>query len=84
MVMGGNEEYIQEFQRRIAKQEYALIISEPLKTKYKGRGVQFGDENDVYVRHVSIPVLCYYEPVKDIFKFPIQLLIPRAEEDICS
>jgi len=84
MVMGGNQAYLQEFRRRIQNQEYALIISEPLVTKYKGRGFQFGDENDVYVRQVSVPVLCYYEPVKDINKFPIQLLMPKSEEDICS
>lgn len=84
MVMGGNQAYLQEFRQRIQNQEYALIISEPLVTKYKGRGFQFGDENDVYVRQVSVPVLCYYEPVKDINKFPIQLLMPKSEEDICS
>ncbi|MCJ7535457.1 MAG: hypothetical protein MUO57_07990 [Anaerolineales bacterium] len=83
MVMGGNREYLEEFYQRIENQEYALIISEPLITKYKGRGVTFGDENDVYVRQVSIPVLCYYEPVKTISQFPIQLLMPKAVADIC-
>jgi hypothetical protein len=84
MVMGGNEEYLAEFRQNIENQEYALIISEPLVVKYKGRGKQFGDENDVYVRQVTEVMLCYYEPVKRINKFPIQLLMPRAEETICS
>ena len=84
MVMGGNEEYLAEFRQRIENQEYALIISEPLVAKYKGRGKPFGDENDVYVRQVTEVVLCYYEPVKRITKFPIQLLMPKAEETICS
>ena len=84
MVMGGNEEYLAEFRRNIENQEYALIVSEPLSVKYKGRSVQFGDEHDVYVRQVSNPVLCYYEPLKDIFKLPIQLLKPRAEDNICA
>ena len=84
MVMGGNEAYLNEFHRRIANQEFALIISEPLKINYKGKSKQFGEENDVYVRWVSEPVLCYYEPVKTISGFPIQLLIPRLSEDICS
>ncbi|MBE9475432.1 MAG: hypothetical protein IMY85_11130 [Chloroflexi bacterium] len=83
MVMGGNEAYLNEFHRRIASQEFALIISEPLKIKYKGRSKQFGEENDVYVHWVSEPVLCYYEPVKTISKFPIQLLMPREEPDNC-
>ncbi len=84
MVMGGNEDYLAEFRQRIENQEYALIVSEPLVVKYKGRGKQFGDENDVYVRQVTEVVLCYYEPVKRISKFPIQLLVPRAEDNICS
>jgi hypothetical protein len=84
MVMGGNEEYLAEFRRKIENQDYALIISEPLVVKLKGRSEQFGDEHDVYVREVSKPVLCYYEPIKDIFKFPIKLYKPRAEDNICS
>lgn len=84
MVMGNNEPYLAEFRERIRNQEYALIISEPLVDRIKGRDVQFGDENDVYVREVTRPVLCYYEPVKDFQKFPIQLLKPRAEDDTCS
>ncbi|MES0361146.1 MAG: hypothetical protein ABUK20_09545 [Anaerolineales bacterium] len=83
MAMGGNEAYLNEFSQRIANQEFALIISEPLKINYKGKSKQFGEENDVYVHWVSEPVLCYYEPVKRISKFPIQLLMPRAEPDDC-
>ena len=83
MAMGGNEAYLNEFHRRIANQEFALIISEPLKLNYKGRSQQFGEENDVYVYWVSEPVLCYYEPVKTISKFAVQLLMPREELDNC-
>ena len=84
MVMGGNEQYLAEFRQRIENQEYALIISEPLKIKYQGRTNQFGDENDVYVAQVSTHVLCHYKPDKTIENFPIQFLIPKQPEDICS
>jgi hypothetical protein len=83
MVMGGNEAYLHEFHRRIANQEFALIITEPLAVRYKGRNEQFGEENDVYVRWVTEPVLCYYESVKNISKFPLQLLKPREEPENC-
>jgi len=83
MVMGGNEAYLNEFHRRIANQEFALIITEPLAVRYKGRSEQFGEENDIYVRWVTEPVLCYYESVKRISKFPLQLLMPREEPDNC-
>jgi hypothetical protein len=84
MVMGDNEDYLQEFQQRIENMEYDLIVSEPLAAEYKGSGAPFGEENDVYVRQVSEPVLCYYEPVKDIAKFPVQLLMPRPQDEICT
>jgi hypothetical protein len=84
MVMGGNEKYLHEFYERIENQDYALIISEPLKPRYKGRSVPFGDENDFYVRDVTKPVLCYYEPIKNISRLPIQLLAPKPESEICS
>ena len=81
--MGGDEVYLDEFHQRIANQEFALIISEPLSIRYNGRSEQFGEENDVYVRWVTIPVLCYYESVKTISKFPIQLLMPRTDPIEC-
>jgi hypothetical protein len=84
MVMGGNQVYLNEFHQRIQNQEFDLIISEPLRIKFKGRTESFGVENDYYVRDVSKPVLCYYEPIKTISKFPIQLLVPKPESDICS
>lgn len=84
MVMARNLDYLDEFHQRIENQDYDLIVSEPLSTNYKGRGEPFGDEHDIYVRLVAEPVLCYYEPVKTISKFPIQLLAPRPESEVCS
>ncbi|UCF29241.1 MAG: hypothetical protein JSW42_06085 [Chloroflexota bacterium] len=84
MVMGGNQAYLDEFHKRIENQEFDLIVTEPLKIKFKGRTESFGVENDVYVRDVSKPVLCYYETVKKISRFPIQLLVPKIEPDNCS
>ena len=84
MVMGGNQEYLNEFHERIKNQEFDLIVTEPLGTIYKGRTEPFGVENDVYVRDVSEPVLCYYETVKKISRFPIELLVPKSEPGNCS
>ena len=38
MVMGENEAYLAEFHRQIANQKFGLIVTEPLKIIYKGRG----------------------------------------------
>lgn len=84
MVMGNNQDYLAEFHQRIENQEFDLIVTEPLGTTYKGKTEPFGIENDVYVRNVSEHVLCYYETIKRITRFPIQLLVPKAEPDNCS
>jgi hypothetical protein len=84
MVMGENEAYLDKFYKQIENQEFELIVSEPLKLIYKGSSVAFGDENDIYVRLVSEPVLCYYKEIKTVRKFAIQLLAPKQESEICS
>jgi hypothetical protein len=84
MAMAGEKNYLDEFSRRIENQEFALIVIEPLKVTYKGRDVAFGDENDAYVRWVSEPILCSYEPFKTISKMSIQLLAPREEGSSCQ
>jgi hypothetical protein len=84
MAMGENAYYLNEFYQRIGDQEFALIISEPLHTVYKGRASKFGEENDVYVSRVSEYLLCYYEPVETIPKIPVQLLEPRSSLGDCE
>jgi hypothetical protein len=84
MAMAGDENYLDEFSRRIENQEFALIVIEPLKVNYKGRDFAFGEENDAYVRWISEPILCSYEPIKTIKKIPIQLLAPREESGSCQ
>lgn len=77
--MAENAAYFAPFYRDLYNRRFALIISEPLWIKFQGETYQFGNENDAWVKWVSIPVLCYYQPVETFLDVGIQLLVPREE-----
>ncbi len=60
--LGSDAVYFQQFYKDIAAHRFALIISEPLRAPIKDSSFQFGEENNAWVKWVSNPVLCYYEP----------------------
>jgi hypothetical protein len=84
MAMGNSRGYLDPFVASLRRGEFDLIISEPMKIQYQGRSRAFGEENDVWVDRVAVPVLCYYEPVKTFEGAPIQLLVARAAAAECA
>jgi len=72
-----NESYFENFYRDIADQRFSLIVSEPLWVKFQGEDYQFGNENDIWVKWVSIPILCYYKVEYTDLELGIQLLTPK-------
>ena len=81
--LSGDAAYFSKFHEDLANQRFALIISEPLKIVFQGDDHQFGNENDAWVKWVSQPVLCYYEPLKTFKEVKVQLLIPRINPGTC-
>ena len=77
MAMAANGPYLEAFHQDIQNQRYELIVSDPLVVQYQGRSHSFGEENDAWVRYVSEPVLCYYEPLITLKDVEVQLLTPR-------
>ncbi len=60
----------------LRNQRYALIVSEPLSKEEKDGRVNFGLENNAWVKNVSRYVLCYYEPIETLKDVQVQLLTP--------
>ena len=79
-----NAVYFAPFYADIAAHRFALIISEPLRTPVKDSSFQFGEENNAWVKWVSGPVLCYYEPKTDLKEVGVQLLVPKQEPLDCT
>jgi hypothetical protein len=83
MAMSGTQPYLDDFHAALEEQRFDLIVSEPLSVQYQGRTRAFGEENDAWVNQVSLPILCYYEPVWTLDRAAVQLLIPREQTPAC-
>ncbi len=82
--LGSRSKYFERFYNDLAQHRFALIISEPLRTPVKDSSFEFGEENNAWVKWVSNPVLCYYEPKVDLKEVGVQLLVPKAEPVDCA
>lgn len=79
--MAENENHFASYYADLAAHRFALIISEPLRVEFQGDVYHFGNENDAWVKWVSIPMLCYYEPLATYPEVGLELLIPRAQPE---
>jgi hypothetical protein len=79
-----NQGYFEEFYNNLREKQFALIITQPLNTPQKGGDSQFGEENDAWVKWVSIPLLCFYEVKQTLLDVNVQLLVPRHGSVDCT
>ena len=82
--MSEHPEYFAPFYQQLADKRFSLIITEPLRTPVKDSNYEFGEENNAWVKWVSIPVLCYYEEIQTYKEVNVMLLVPRANPGDCS
>jgi hypothetical protein len=82
--LSSNSVYFEKFYSDISTQRFSLIISEPLRAPIKDSSYQFGEENNAWVKWVSNPVLCYYEPKITLKEVGVQLLVPINQPADCS
>ena len=76
--MANAPDYLGRFYDDLRNQRYALIVSEPLSKEEKDGRVNFGIENNAWVKNVSRYVLCYYEPSQTLKEVQVQLFVPSA------
>ncbi len=77
MAMANNPSYLDAFQSDISHQRFGMIVSEPLVIQWQGKAHSFGEENDAWVKGVSEPVLCYYQPSLNLDSVNLVLYTPR-------
>ena len=75
--MADDEAYFGAFYDDLARGRFALIVNEPGVIKYQGDAFEFGDENDAWVRWVTVPLFCYYEVKETLRDVGAELLVPR-------
>jgi hypothetical protein len=76
VAMAGDPVYLGQFYDDLRNQRFALIVSEPLSREEKDGRMNFGIENNAWVKNVSRYILCYYEPTQTLKDVQVQLLVP--------
>lgn len=77
-------DYFSPFYTDLKNKRFSLIVTEPLRTPVKDSSYEFGEENNAWVKWVSIPVLCYYQEIQTFKEVNVQLLVPKPVPDDCS
>jgi hypothetical protein len=83
--MANNAHYFEAYYQDLAKKRFALIVTEPLRTKTREElGGPFSEENDAWVLWVSNPTLCFYEPLYRSTDVNVELLVPKQNPLGCE
>jgi len=77
--MADDPEYFAGFYQDLSAHKFALIVNEPSRIVIRGSEFSFGEENDAYVKWVTAPIMCTYEPIFTSQEISIELLVPRVE-----
>jgi len=82
LAMANDAGYFDQFYQDLASHRFSLIITEPLNANVQDDEYSFDDENNSWVRWVSIPILCYYEPVFIYEDVGLMALTPKTEKSL--
>ena len=77
--LADNGQYFRGFYQDLMAGRFALIVNEPSNYILRGSESSFGQENDAYVKWVTVPLLCTYEPIYTSAQVGVELLAPRPE-----
>ncbi|MCW5875359.1 MAG: hypothetical protein KIS85_00635 [Anaerolineales bacterium] len=78
MAISNNTAYLQRFAQLLDEQRFGLIVTDPLYLHLVDESQDtLAAENNDWVRNVSHPVLCAYDPILTLNNPSIQLLVPR-------
>lgn len=82
--LSANVLYFADFYRDLENRRFSLIVTNPVNRRLDKTEGHFGEENNAWVRWVSMPLLCYYEPVDRLKRVDVELLVPRLDISTCD
>ena len=82
MVMANNEPYLAKFYNDLRAHRFALIVADTQWYKYQDAGENWGAENNLWVRAVTLPLLCEYQQIR-VPGVNVSLLTPRTQPTNC-
>jgi hypothetical protein len=77
--MASDEANLARFYHDLEAHRFSLIIADPLPIIWRDRSWSFGEENDIWTRDITIPILDHYQPVAELEDVGVWLLEPRPE-----
>lgn len=81
--MAGNSEYFQQYYQDLSHQRFQLIVTEILRTRQE-TAADFSEENNAWVKWVSAPTLCYYQPLMIEKDVNVEMLVPKPNPVGCD
>ncbi len=81
--MASNADYFQQYYRDLSHRRFQLIVTEILHTRQE-TGADFSEENNAWVKWVSEPTLCFYQPVMISKDVNVELLVPKDNPVGCD
>jgi hypothetical protein len=82
MVMANNKPYLTKFYNDLRAHRFGLIIADTQWYKYQDVGENWGEENNLWVQAVTIPLLCEYQQTR-VPGVNVSLLTPRTSPTHC-
>jgi hypothetical protein len=83
MAMANNTTYLSRFRADMERQQFALIVVDPLSFNIMSRNRDFADENNVWVRRVMKQILCNYRQEAIFGEDEIALYVPQEGARQC-
>jgi hypothetical protein len=84
MAMADNAAYFESFYNDLASHRFSLIITSPVNRRLDKEEGHFGEENNAWVKWVTRPLLCYYQPLDVLKKVDVELLVPQTDVSNCE
>ncbi len=81
--MAGNAEYFRQYYQDLSRKRFQLILTEVLRTRQESAG-DFSEENNAWVKWVSEPTLCFYEPSMINKDLNVEILVPKEHPVGCN
>lgn len=83
MTMSKNPDYLGAFYEDLLSQRYTAIVSDKTLAHFKDRDEAWPEEHNVWVKYVSRPMLCYYQPRLTLRKVGLEILFPKPNAGEC-
>lgn len=82
--LSANTMYFTDFYQDLKNRRFSLIVTNPVNRRLDKTEGHFSEENNAWVKWVTTPLLCYYEPLDRLKRVDVELLVPRQDISTCD